>query len=232
MSLAVLRKRVAAVSPAFPVVFGYLPIGFAYGVLANNAGLSLLHTILMSVIVYAGSAQLIAVGLFAQMIAPASIILTTFIVNLRHLLMSAALAPHLRPWKNWQVALFSFELTDESFGVHSLRFEQGQNNPGNTIVINMICQFSWVLGSFLGASASSFITDIKLFALDYALPAMFIALLILQIRDNLQIWIAVISACLSVGLWLSGSTQWNVIIATLIGATIGAGVETWQKRRS
>ncbi len=227
-----LRERLKALSPALPVVFGYLPIGFAYGVLANNAGLSIFQTVLMSIIVYAGSAQLIAVGLFAQLVEPVSVVITTFIVNLRHLLMSAALAPHLRNWKNWQVALFSFELTDESFGVHSMRFERGENQPGNTIGINFICQLAWVLGSFLGAGASSLITDIEVFALDYALPAMFIALLILQIQHKTHIWVALISAALSILFWGTGLTQWHVILATIIGATIGAGAETWKKTQS
>ncbi len=62
MSTVRLRPLVKSISPAFPVVFGYLPIGFAYGVLANNAGLSIFQTVLMSIIVYAGSSQLIAVS--------------------------------------------------------------------------------------------------------------------------------------------------------------------------
>jgi 4-azaleucine resistance transporter AzlC len=95
------------ISSAMPVVLGYLPIGFAYGVLAINAGLSTFQIVLMSIIVYAGSAQLIAVSLFAQSIQPLSIIATTFIVNLRHMLMSAALAPSLRDWKSYQVGVFS-----------------------------------------------------------------------------------------------------------------------------
>jgi 4-azaleucine resistance transporter AzlC len=219
-------------SAAMPVVLGYLPIGFAYGVLAINAGLSIFQTVLMSIIVYAGSAQLIAVSLFAQAIHPLSIIATTFIVNLRHMLMSAALAPHMRHWKSYQVSLFSFELTDESFGVHSLRFDRGENQPKSTILINLICQFAWVLGSLLGAVAGNLIRDVRPFALDYALPAMFIALLILQIKNHKHLIIALISAGLSLILWQLGATQWHVIIATIIAATLGAGVETWQKQPS
>lgn len=219
-------------STALPVVMGYLPIGFAYGVLAINAGLSIFQTVLMSIIVYAGSAQLIAVSFLAQSIHPISIIATTFIVNLRHLLMSAALAPHLREWKQHQVALFSYELTDESFGVHSLRFDRGENQPTPSIIINGICQLAWVLGSLLGAVAGNLIKDVRPFALDYALPAMFIALLILQIKNRTHLLIALISAVLSLILWQFGATQWHVIIATIIAATIGAGVDTWQKQQS
>ena len=219
-------------SAAMPVVLGYLPIGFAYGVLAINAGLSIFQTVLMSIIVYAGSAQLIAVSLFAQAIHPLSIITTTFIVNLRHMLMSAALAPHMRHWKSYQVGLFSFELTDESFGVHSLRFDRGENHPKSTLLINFICQSAWVLGSLLGAVAGNMIQDVRPFALDYALPAMFIALLILQIKNRKHLIIALISAGLSLVLWQLGATQWHVIIATIIAATLGAGIETWQKQPS
>jgi predicted branched-subunit amino acid permease len=68
--------------------------------------------------------------------------------------------------------------------------------------------------------------------LDYALPAMFIALLILQIKNRTHLFIALFSAVLSLFLWQFGATQWHVIIATIIAATIGAGVDTWQKQQS
>ena len=90
------RGWLSGFSQATPIWLGYISVGFAYGVLAQKAGLSMLNAILMSVIVYAGSAQLIAVGLFAAGAPAASIILTTFVVNLRHILMSAAVSTHLK----------------------------------------------------------------------------------------------------------------------------------------
>lgn len=221
-----------ALAPAFPVVMGYLPIGFAYGVLAINAGLTALETVAMSVIVYAGSAQLMAVSLFAAGINPFSIIVTTFIVNLRHLLMSASLSPYMQRWSKGQVAAFCVELTDESFGVHSLRFERGETAAPLTLGINLTCQLAWVAGTLLGALAGGLIQDVKPFALDYALPAMFIALLVLQLKNKLHLVVAVVGGLLSLAIWLGGVTQWNVIIATILAATLGAGVETWTKRPS
>jgi 4-azaleucine resistance transporter AzlC len=225
--------RLQAIAPALPVVMGYLPIGFAYGVLAINAGLTPFETIAMSVIVYAGSAQLMAVSLFAGGVNPFSIIATTFIVNLRHLLMSASLAPYMERWKKTQVAAFCFELTDESFGVHSLRFKEGENAAPQTLAINLTCQLAWVGGTVLGVLAGGLISDVKPFALDYALPAMFIALLILQIKNKLHLLVALVGGALSMALWLGHVTQWNVILATVLAATLGAGVETWtHKHRS
>ena len=76
------------------------------------------------------------------------------------------------------------------------------------------------------------ITDVKPLGLDYALPAMFIALLALQITDRIQIAVAIVTGALSVGLLLAGLEQWSVMIATVIGAAIGVVLEKWTKRPS
>ena len=80
---------------ALPIVLGYLTVAFAFGVLADKTGLGALQATVMSLFVFAGSAQLISVTMLASGIAVPSIIVTTFVVNLRHLLMSAAVTPYL-----------------------------------------------------------------------------------------------------------------------------------------
>ncbi len=217
--------------PALPVVMGYLPVGFAYGVLGVNSGIGILNTILMSIIVFAGSAQLMATSFFAQGLNPFSIIITTFIVNLRHMLMSASLSTHMEKWKTMEVAAFCFELTDETFAVHSMRFEEDNTSAPLAMGINLICQSAWVAGTVLGALAGNLITDVKPFALDYALPAMFIALLLLQIKTKLHIWVAFAGGLLSLLIWGGGIKQWHVILATVISATLGAIIETTKKQK-
>jgi len=217
---------------AVPIVLGYIPVGFAYGVLAQKAGLSPFNTLLMSIIVYAGSAQLIAVGLIASGLTPLSIIITTFIVNLRHMLMSAALSPHLQSWRKPELAAFAYELTDESFAVHATRINGQERPKRETIAINVTAQASWVLGTALGIFGGQMIADIKPFALDYALPAMFIALLVMQIKNKVQVIVAVLAGVFSLGLYLIGFRQWYVIIATVLAATLGVVLEKWTKRPS
>lgn len=221
---------VAALKQASPIVMGYLPVGAAFGVLAHKTGLSMLATVLMSTIVFAGSAQLVAVALFAAGVPPLSIIATTFVVNLRHLLMSAAIAPSLGSWKRWELALFGFELTDESFAVHSARFARGDTSKRVTLLINMVAQVSWIFASWAGFVAGSAIPDIKPLGIDYALPAMFIALLVMQTRHKLHVLVAGFTGLASIALIQMGADQWAVIIATVIGATVGAGVESWTKK--
>jgi 4-azaleucine resistance transporter AzlC len=206
---------------------GYVPIGFAFGVLAQQAGLSTLNTLLMSLLVYAGSAQLIAVGLYATGAPPLSMISTTFIVNLRHLLMSAALSPFLKHWSPGALAGFAYELTDETFAVHTTQFAAGDVEQTTAFVRNITAHISWVGGTALGIVAGQRITDVKPLALDYVLPAMFIALLVIQIKDWLQVGVAFIAGILAVGLLMLGLDRWHVMVATLIAATLGTVAEVF-----
>ncbi len=230
------RGWFSGIVQVLPVVLGYLPVGFAFGVLAQKAGIAVANTVLLSVLVYAGSAQLIAVGLIAAGVPPLSIVATTFIVNLRHLLMSAALTPFLRRWRKSELAAFAFELTDETFAVHSTRFvaaEAGVEPPhSESFAINLTAQASWVFATLMGVIAGQLVTDVEPWALDYALPAMFIGLLVLQLRTWIHALIALVTGLLAIGLLQAGLQQWHVIVATLIGATAGVGVEQWISRRS
>ena len=214
---------------ALPIMLGYLPVGFAYGVLAQKAGLSTLNTLLMSIIVFAGSAQLIAVGLVANGIAPLTIILTTFIVNLRHLLFSAAIFPHLTNWRKRDLAVFAYELTDETFALHSTRFELDQVEKSEAFAINIVSHITWILGSWLGVVAGQLVVEIEPLVLDYVLPAMFIGLLVMQIKSRTQVWVALLAGVASVAFLLLGFSQLHVIFATIIGATFGAWIDGWKR---
>jgi len=134
---------------ALPIVLGVLPFGIAYGAAAAQhmpwwGGMG------MSVIVFAGSAQFIAVGLIAQGAAPLSIIITTALVNLRYVLMSSALSPVLRKkGARWQ-ALLAFFVVDETFAVSSVEFDMVR--PPHTrrvrTRIRTLGQFHRLAGSF------------------------------------------------------------------------------------
>lgn len=216
-------KALVGLIRALPIILGYLPIGLAYGVLASTAGLSLYSTVAMSFFVYAGSSQLIAVGLIGAGIETAAITMTVFLVNLRHMLMSAYLAPYLGRLKRWQQVLFSYEITDESFAVHSAYFRR-QGVPGNTELfsLNMAAHLAWISGSFFGAWLGGRISvDIESYGIDYALPAMFIALLVMQIETKSHILIALLAALLSMAFYLSGMTQLYLILATVAASTAG-----------
>jgi 4-azaleucine resistance transporter AzlC len=228
------EQAVAAVATgvkrALPIVLGYVPIGFAYGVLAGKSGLADTNTLLMSLIVFAGSSQFIAVGLFAAGTGPAAVILTTFVVNLRHMLMAASLAPFLSGWRKRCLAWFSFELTDETFALHSASAARLGECRLEALSLNMTAQASWVAGTILGIVASGLIGDVKPLGLDYALAAMFIGLLVGQCENRVRVITAILSGGIATLLYLAGWHQFHIIVATVAGATLGLLVEQWIKR--
>lgn len=231
MSENYVNRGLRGIQRALPVVLGYLPIGFAYGVLAGKAELSAANTILMSIIVFAGSAQFIAVGLFASGAGPAAIILTTFIVNLRHMLMAASLSPFLCKWNRWLQSFFAYEITDETFALHSSAPKVIETCKIETLSLNITCQVSWVLGTILGVVAANLIGDIKPLGLDFALSAMFIGLLVGQCLDRVRIIAALLGGIIATILYIAGFSQSYVIIATLLAATLSLGIEQWIKQK-
>ncbi|MBN2047090.1 MAG: AzlC family ABC transporter permease [Anaerolineaceae bacterium] len=212
---------------AVPVMLGYVPVGFAYGVLAQNSGVTPFNVVIMSLLVYAGSSQLVAAALFGMDIQPYSMILTTFVINLRHMLMSAAISQKLRGWSKPELTLFGLELTDETFALHSTRFAVHRPEKLPTFTANFLAQISWIFGSWLGVTAGSMIRDTRPFGLDFVLPAMFIALIFMQLEKGRQLFIALIAGALSILFLQLGLSQWNVILATVLGALIGALLEQW-----
>lgn len=214
----------AGIRRALPIVLGYVPVGFAFGVLAvkNNIPPSL--AVLMSVLHFAGSGQFVTAGLWGAGAGALSIIVAVFVVNLRHLLMSAALAPYLAPLRRWQRFLFGCELTDETFGVHIGAFQKGWQLSAVTLFsCNITAHSAWVGGTALGVFCGELVTDVRPLGLDYALTAMFLALLVPQCTSRLHVVTALLAGILSLGLKVAGVGQWNVVIATVLAACAG----TW-----
>ena len=216
---------------ALPILFGYLPVGFAFGVLAVQAGMTPLSVGCMSLLVYAGSSQLIALDLMAGGASILAIVMVTFVVNLRHLLMSAALIPYLHLWPRPLQALYSFELTDETFALCNGRFSQHGVNTGETLGINFIAHQAWIFASVGGAVFGNIIGDVRAYGLDYALSAMFMGLLLPHMRVPPRFVAALAGGGLSVFFKLAGFDQWNVVLATVAGASV-ALVFSWLINRS
>jgi 4-azaleucine resistance transporter AzlC len=105
------------VSDTIPLTFGIIPFGLAYGILGKSIGLSSGETIAMSILVFAGAAQFICLPMFAEGTSLVMIGFTTLLINLRHLLMGASLAPYMKGLSMPFKALLSFGMTDESYAV-------------------------------------------------------------------------------------------------------------------
>lgn len=205
---------------AWPICLGYFPIGMALGVLARQAGLTPFDIGLMSLLVFAGSAQFIAVAMLAAGSSPTSIIATTFVVNFRHVLMSSALAVHLHGVSRKFLVLFAYGVTDESFAVNMARFRAGGWDRWRALVVHHSANSVWIAATVIGALVGSLIPE-GAFGIDFALPAMFLALLVLQFQSRIHVVTAILAAVASVAcsLFLPGDS--NAVIAAVTAASGG-----------
>ena len=205
---------------AWPICLGYMPIGLAFGVLAQKAGLRPLEIGLMSVIVFAGSSQFIAVSMLAAGASIFSIVATTFIVNLRHFLMSSALAVYLKNAGSKKLSFFAYGVTDESFAINLARFRDEHWDLDSALVTNFTANFTWIITTMIGGIGGQFIPA-HAFGIDYALIAMFICLLVFQIRGFLYVIVAVIAGIMALFLSMLIPGNSYIVIASMAAAAIG-----------
>ena len=206
---------------AWPICLGYVPIGAAFGVLAEKAGLSPLEIGLMSIAVFAGSSQFIAVSMLSSGASSAAIVLTTFAVNLRHLLMSSSLAVFLRRVGRLKLSFFAYGVTDESFAVNYVRFRQGGWDIDSALAANQLPNFVWFASTVLGGIGGGYIPE-GAFGIDYALYAMFICLLVFQLRGRRYVFTAVVSGAAAVAFSMLVPGNWYIVLASVVAATAGA----------
>jgi len=179
-----------------PLIVGAIPFGIIFGTLAATAGLSFEATMGMSLFVFAGSSQFVCVSLVSAGTAWPMIVLTTFVVNLRHMLYGATMVPfykNLNPL--WKMVL-AFGLTDETFAVAVSRYCQKDEAPDKHYynLGSMVFMYTnWNLCTFIGLTAGKAFPGISNWGLDFAMPATFIGIVIPYLVSK-PMWASVVTA--------------------------------------
>lgn len=203
------------------IAIGYLPVALTFGLLAKSTGLAFSETVLMSLIVYAGAAQYISLSLIAVGTGVIEIIFTTFIVNIRHFLLSASLNEKVEDDSGWKKALYSFGLTDETFAVASTK--EGTVNTGYLFGLMLISYASWVVNSGIGYLIGASLPTTVQESMGIALYAMFVGLLIPSLKKHRKVlYLAVVAAIINSLFYASQmiSTGWSIVLSTLVSAVI------------
>jgi 4-azaleucine resistance transporter AzlC len=226
------KELFKGIKAAIPIVLGYLPIGLAFGILGSQQGLSVIDIFVMSLFVYAGSSQFIAAAMMASGAEAISIISTTFLVNLRHLLMSASLSPHLKHISTGLQSLIAVGITDETFAVSRSFLNNYKASSGYFMGLHITSHVCWILSTVLGGVFGSKISEATKWGVDFALSAMFIGLLMMQVKSKKDIIVSLCSGALSLFLAINLQGNWNVIIAAVAAATIGVVLERWTTGQS
>lgn len=171
-----------------PMLLGALPFGIIFGTLATSSGLSVAATLAMSLLVFAGSAQFIAIGLIASGTGLVVIFLTTLIVNLRHMLYSASLLPYVRHLpQRWRVPL-AFWLTDETFAVvhrHFILHPADEQHRHWYFLGSCLAMYSnWVACTLIGVLLGHALPGMADWGLDFAMVATFIGIVVPALRTR------------------------------------------------
>jgi len=215
----------AGVRAELPLLLGVAPFGMIYGVLALSAGLPPAPAQMMSSIVFAGSAQFITAQLIRDAVPGFVIVLTIAVVNLRHMLYSASIAPYVRSLPvGWKVVL-SYLLTDEAYAVTILHYEKEETNPSGHwffLGAGLTLWTSWQLSTAAGILLGTTLPES--WPLDFALPITFIALIMPTLKDR-----PAIAASLSAGavalLAYGLPYKLGLMLAGLLGILLGTWLE-------
>jgi len=210
------------VRASLPVALGVFAYGLVFGLLARQARLSAAEALLMSGLVFAGASQFVALGLWATPLPVGPIILTTLIVNLRHVLMGAALRPwfsRLSPLATYGSAFF---ITDESWALTMGQFARGRRDAAFLLGSGAALFAAWLGASLLGRTLGGIIRDPARWGLDFAFTAVFIALLVglWKGKGDLLPWAVAAVVAAGAAHWLPG--KWYIILGGVAGSLIGA----------
>lgn len=207
---------------ALPLIVSVVPFALLWGTLANQAGLSALETSLMAGLVFAGSAQFVAIEIWSAPPAVMTLVLATLIINLRHVLMGAALAPSLRGWGGFRSHAALFFMADEVWALALQRRTRGPLTPGFYFAVAATFYIGWLLFTGLGYHAGGLIEDPAAYGFDFAFAAVFLCL----IRSFYISWRSfapwIVSAGVAALAYSTIEGVWYILLGGLAGAATGA----------
>lgn len=202
---------------ASPIVIAYFVLSIPFGILAVKMGLSLAAAAGMSIFVFAGAAQFIALQLIADNAGLWPIFVATFVINLRHFLMSMSLGCSLEKCRKRFLIYLAHTNTDETYGVNIIK--EKPLHPNNLLGTNLTSHLAWIVGTALGALAGPFLPwSTKYF--EALLPIMFAALLGTQIINKKDTAASFLSGLLTLILLFVMKGRWPFLIASLVAPAV------------
>jgi len=207
-----------------PVALGVLVYGLVFGALAAQAGLSLGETATMNAIVFAGSAQFVALGLWAMPPPIVALAVATFLINFRFFLMAATMGPVLRDWSRPRALLALLWVTDENWAI---TMAEGERRHWGAFFLGTgaVLYVTWLAAGVIGHGLGAVVADPKRWGLDFAFTVVFLTLAVGLARRRRAplMWIVSAGAALLADRLLSG-TMLGSSAPVLVGGLAGAAV--------
>jgi 4-azaleucine resistance transporter AzlC len=217
------REFWAGARAMMPLLVGAIPFGIIFGAVAVTSNLSSGAAAALSALVFAGSSQFIGAGLVAGGAGVAIVVLTTFVVNLRHALYAVTLAPHVKHLPQRWLLPLGFLLTDEAFVVTVARYSRADASPhkhwyylGSAVALYVV----WQACTWVGIVAGQSIPNPQAWGLDFALPITFIGMLVPSIRQR-SVLLCVLAAGAGALVFAGLPHNLGLMVAALLGVGVG-----------
>jgi 4-azaleucine resistance transporter AzlC len=227
ISVSPSKQFVSGVKAISPILLGMIPFSMVAGIAAADIGLSPGYALAMSVMVFAGAAQLAALQLLSSGAPFWVIVMTAWMINLRFMLYSASIAPYLKRLPTRWKTLLAYLLTDQAYAVSVIEFERHavfDNRHWFYFSASLMMWLVWQVGTLTGALLGSQLPES--WSLDFAIPLVFIALVVPALKDRPAIAAAFVSglvASLAAGLPFNLGLPVAVVLGILTGMLVGRG---------
>lgn len=210
---------------AMPLCLSYIPIGLACGILLHASGFNFIIILLISCVVFSGGAQFILASLMLAHSTLITIFLTLFFLEMRYALLGSSLSRYIHDESQRFVFIFAVSMNDENYAVNYLKFVTDKHwTPKDALLVEHYSLITWSVSNMVGALIGSAV-HIDLEIVDFALTALFIYMIVTQLRDHLKVLMALLSAVLAVVFLTLTKSTLGIIIATLISSLVGFAIE-------
>jgi len=220
--------RRAAIVEGWPIFVTAVVVGIAFGLTARQSGLSIVETSATSVIVFAGAAQFVMVDLLRTGTPVPLIVLTVLLLNARHLLMAAAIRPFVQVASLPGRLGLAYVLTDEAFAMGIGWFRRGHRDLAYYAVFSTVLWCSWNLGTLLGAIFGAGVQDPQRFGIDFAITAVFVAIVAIGVRHRADVAVALAAALVAAALRLAGASAVAVVVAGALAPLVAFAIREEQ----
>lgn len=210
---------------SLPLALGYVPVAITFGILAKSYGYPSYLPIMMSLLIYAGSSQFVALQMMAMGTAPLQMVLTIFIVNIRHFLMGTTLTQRLpKTITTPERSLLAYFLTDEAFVYMTGQKDRAVYKFPFMLGFQVTLYIAWILGTVIGVFAMKELPPALSLSLGITIYALFLSLLVPAMKRSKQIlMICILAGGLSYFTSLTAlPTGWRIILVTIVTSLIGA----------
>lgn len=219
------QRWLKVLGDAMPLCLSYIPIGLACGILLHASGFNFIMILLISCVVFSGGAQFILASLMLAHSTLLTIFLTLFFLEMRYALLGSSLSRYIHDESQRFVFIFAISMNDENYAVNYLKFVTDKHwTPKDALMVEHYSLITWSVSNMVGALIG-YTVHIDLEIVDFALTALFIYMIVTQLRDHLKVLMALFSAVLAVIFLVITKSTLGIIIATLIASLTGFAIE-------